>query len=133
MQRSSVPHQTHIDTSTLVLDQDLRDRIAALCSAPDENGHTIYREGVTAWAAHIEAFTTSGEKVATSVLRVVLALTGVHVPDHQEVTHTCGHTSNSVGLCVNPDHLCKQSREAAKRDKARRRHQSSLRQLRRTA
>lgn len=119
-------HQTHIDTRLLVLDQDLRDVLEARSSQPDHNDCRIYREGKTAWGCHIDAFHVNGERVVTSVLRVALALAGVHVGEGEEVSHSCGHTTGG-DLCVNPDHLVAQTTKARRRDIARSRFQQSLR------
>lgn len=119
--------QTHINTARLCITNDIRETLARHTSQPDHNGCMIFREGKTAWSAHMDVGTEDGELVTTSVLRVAFVVAGLgHVTPEEEVTHTCGNMQQG-SLCICPDHLVKLAPAAAHRERQRLRHRKSFR------
>lgn len=118
--------ESHIDTARLQLTAELGQRIADRTSAPDANGCMIYQQGQTNAPTLVEVLTHDGERVFTHVNRAVFALNGGHVGEHEEIGHACSHTAKG-DLCINQDHLVKQTPEASRRDARRKRHLQALR------
>jgi hypothetical protein len=102
---------SHIDTSRIVFDEALSQRLADRTTPPDRNGCMFY-SGDGARGLAIHARTADGEHKQVSVLRVAFYFAGRgHVGHGQEVAHACRNSGEGGRpLCVAPDHLVRQAK-----------------------
>jgi hypothetical protein len=122
---------SHVDTSRIVFDEALSERLAARTSPPDRNGCMFYDTGHSDGQSGkaIRCETVDGETGKwISVLRVAFWFAGRgHVTNDQQVGHVCRNNGmDGRPLCVAPDHLERQDRKEKVRIMHRAGHRARL-------